>query len=424
MSLRTVARTFRDPVHDIISWKDEGELGRLVTALIDTPEVQRLRHVRQLGLASMVYHGAEHSRFSHSVGVAHVARRMVHHLGMDPGGLEARATLAAAILHDVGHAPFSHVMERVCGFHHEARSLEVVETPGTGVHEVLRQVDPTLPGRVSDLIGHRVQGAGAAIMSSQLDADRCDYLLRDAHMTGIGVGRYDLERILRMLESDAHGLLVQEGALESVEGYVVARYHMYRLVYFHRTVRAVESMLERLFARARALARSGDGQVLPAGEMTALLLGEPMDVEAWTSLSDHDAWMAVTGWKAHPDFVLRHLATGILQRRIFRSLDRPLPDEAAVEEDDARVARLMERLSERERYLFVVDEARDVPYRPYHPQRVEAWQSIRMVRHGTVSLLEHRSPLARALGESAYRLRRWCFDPLLSDKVRDVLEGR
>ena len=134
---RQLGKVFRDPVHNIINYRDEAVLGPLIVGLIDTPEMQRLRSVRQLGLANLVFHGAEHSRFAHSMGVAHVARRICDVFRDEMEPLDRVATVAAALLHDIGHAPFSHVMERVFAFHHEDLSAAILLHPENASANVL-----------------------------------------------------------------------------------------------------------------------------------------------------------------------------------------------------------------------------------------------------------------------------------------------
>lgn len=420
------AKVFRDPVHDIISFKDDGVLGELICGLVDSREFQRLRHIRQLGLASFVYHGAEHTRFAHSLGVAHVARRMCDRLGDAFGHADRAAIVSAALLHDVGHAPFSHVLERVFGFHHEAFSEQIVLDDSGEIHRTLARFDPALPARVADLIAGRERGPAHAVISSQLDADRCDYLLRDAHMTGVEVGRYDLERILLMLGHDAEGLFVDIGAFESVEGYLIARYHMYRLVYFHRAVRAAESMLQRLFARARHLLESGRDDLAPANGLGRLMRREPIEAAEYVALGDYHAWALISGWRDDRDPVLSELAAGLLDRRLFKGHERDLGgDERARQADDALVARIREELAPNEQYLFFVDEARDVPFRPYVPRPGGSGTAVRVRdRAGRLFHIEDRSPIVRALAESSYRIRRWTYHPMLAAKLRRICGDR
>ncbi len=412
------ARTFRDPVHDIISWKQEGELGRVVCGLIDTAEVQRLRFVRQLGLANFVYHGAEHSRFAHSLGVAHIARRMAHRLHVDEH--DRLLIVAAALLHDIGHAPFSHVLERVFSFHHEERSAMLLLDPSTEVHRRLAQIDTSLPQAVVD----RLTGASPHwtrdVISSQLDADRADYLLRDARMTGIAVGRYDLERLILMLGHDDDGLFVEAGGYETVEGYLMARYHMYRLVYFHRGARAAETMLEAMFARARQLARDGDTTAMADGSLGLLMRDEPLGAADWTRLHEFDAWSWIHRWADHSDTVLATLADGLVSRRLFKCNERNATPDFEDWARDAEVAEaIREELTPNERALFFVDEAGDTPYRPYVPREGRRGLRVRGA-DGKLFYIEERSHIARALANASYRIRRWFYHPSLLPKLRRI----
>ena len=416
------SKVFRDPIHDIINYKDEPRLGGIVCDLIDTAEVQRLRFVRQLGLASLVFHGAEHSRFAHCMGVAHIARRICDRFVGELDDDQRIATVAAALLHDLGHAPFSHVLERVFGFHHEELSAAILTNPESEAHRVLAAIDPAMPGQVVALIRGEPRGVARDIVSSQLDADRFDYLLRDAHMTGAAVGRFDLERILLMLRYDDEGMLVDVRAYEAVEGYLVARYHMYRLIYFHRAVRCAETMLERAFARARWLARQGDARVLPRGPFGRWIAGEAQLGSDVAQVTDFDAWALLAQWREHPDRVLSSLATGVLTRRLFKANERNNVAIGADEAADREVEqRILEELSPDERFLFAVDVARDHPYLPYMGAATDASPAIRVIDGaGRVRHIEALSPIVRALGDASYRMRRWVYDPRLEDKLRRI----
>ncbi len=414
-------RVFRDPVHDIISYKEELELGPIICSLIDAPEMQRLRFIRQLGLAYLVFHGAEHSRFSHSLGVAHLARRMCDRLvGMDAD--TRLAVVCAALLHDVGHAPFSHVMERVFDFHHEAYSAAIVRDPDSRVNAILSSVDSGLPDWVADLLSGNSTHFGSHVVSSQLDADRADYLLRDAHMTGVGVGQYDLERILLTLDHDDDGLIVDVGGFESVEGYLVARYHMYRLVYFHRAVRAAESMVERAFARARHLLLHGDDSVAPGGALGALMRGQTVTPGAYARMGDYNAWSLIDSWRDHKDTILATLADGVMRRNLFKASERSIdPQTKSWAADDALADAIRENLTPNERWYFVVDEARDVPYKPYVPGE-HGGRPLRIRDNdGRLAPIEQHSHVAAALADAAYQFRRWYYHPAIASKVKRVL---
>ena len=199
----------RDPVHGLIAF--EGAAERVVRSLLDTREVQRLRRVRQLGLASLVFPGAEHTRFSHAIGAAHVMQALLHRIDACSDELpadqrldeEARAeALAAALLHDLGHGPFSHLFEEVLPHakHHELWTQEILLDPSTEVHQTLESLSAGMAERVTGLLsGNYRLGYLSQSVSGTLDVDRADYLLRDSHMTGVRYGLYDLDWLLQAL---------------------------------------------------------------------------------------------------------------------------------------------------------------------------------------------------------------------------------
>jgi HD superfamily phosphohydrolase len=421
MKLRK-AKVFRDPVHDTISWKNEGELGRLVCTLIDTPEFQRLRHIRQLGMANLVFHGAEHSRFTHSIGVAHLARRMVDQLEDQYSGDVRAVTILLGLLHDIGHGPFSHVIERVFDFQHEDYSRAIILSEDTEIHQILRAWDSGAPGRIAARLKPGADSPqGTSIIASQLDADRFDYLLSDSLMTGVKVGRFDLERILLMLGEDDEGLWVDHRAWEAVEGYLLSRYHMYRLLYFHRTVRAAESMLQLAFERAKWLVERGYDELLPEGPLGRLMLGEDVPAEEYVRSGEFDAWLAFRRWSESDDEVLPLLARGLLERRLFQWVEVPAATEEELEEDRQKYQRVRSELSANERCLLTVDEAGHDPYQPYSPDERTSPIRVRDAR-GRIRFIDELSPVTRTLGEAGYRFRRWYYHPVIADKISRILE--
>src|SRR5256712_5327959 len=233
--------------------------------LIDTPEFQRLRRIKQLGLGLYTYQGAEHSRFTHSLGALHLITRILDQLSdRYQIAAEDRATArAAALLHDVGHGPFSHAMEEVLGVHHEKMTMLAVTSEETALCHALRSYSAELPQRVASIIdGNFKPAALAHLVSSQLDVDRMDYLLRDSLMTGAKYGLYDLEWIINALQIDESGdrIYVAARGAFAVEEYLQARYYMFRQVYFHRTLRSAEAVVRSALRRALELMeRGGEG---------------------------------------------------------------------------------------------------------------------------------------------------------------------
>lgn len=228
-----MAVALRDPIHGSIPLAD------WAMPIVDSAVLQRLRRVQQLGTAHLVYPGANHKRFEHSLGASHLAGRLAEAVGMD--GDEVRTVKAAALLHDVGHGPFSHAFEALVkeqGRRHEETSQDLIRWGPLA--DLLRQggLDPVV---VADCVAGK--GALAPLVSGSLDADRMDYLLRDAHYTGVRT-TVDIDRLAEVVERDArHGLVLQESGILAAEGLLTTRFLMYPAVYLHHTVRAGESLL-------------------------------------------------------------------------------------------------------------------------------------------------------------------------------------
>ncbi|MGA8303097.1 MAG: HD domain-containing protein [Thermoplasmata archaeon] len=270
----TSRKAIFDPVHGPIP------LDALALALIGTPEFQRLWGIRQTGFAHLVFPGANHTRLEHSLGTYSVAARFAEHLGLDPG--DARRVTTGALLHDLGHGPFSHTldgpMREVLGHGHEAVSRERIEGPSGApagsfptVPSVLRRhgLDPT---EIADMVDPRRRDPSewlGAILHGAIDADRIDYLQRDAHYTGVAHGAIDAVRLLDTLRVLSGRLVFAEKGRSAVEGFLVGRALMYSTVYFHKTVRAAEMMAQGAVERqpgypesARSLFGWTDGELL------------------------------------------------------------------------------------------------------------------------------------------------------------------
>jgi HD superfamily phosphohydrolase len=232
-------KIIRDPVHDVIAFQLDRPIDPLLFRLLNAAEFQRLRRIQQLGMASLAYPGATHSRYSHSLGVMETARKMLARLRLTQSIDEQAETvlLAAALLHDLGHGPFSHVFERVTGIDHERLTQRIIADPDSSVHQILAAHDPALPEMVLRFVRCEPKRTYLNdVLSSQLDADRFDYLLRDNLMTGSRYGDYDLTWLLHALTVDAAGdrLAVTWKGVSAAEAYLQSRYHMYRNVYFHK----------------------------------------------------------------------------------------------------------------------------------------------------------------------------------------------
>jgi HD superfamily phosphohydrolase len=320
-------KIIRDPVHDVIAFRSDRPLDRLLFSLINAPEFQRLRRIRQLGMASLAYPGADHSRYTHSLGVMETARKMLAQLAQSfPVDEEGQTIcIVAALLHDLGHGPFSHVFERVTGIHHEALTQRVILDPESEVHQVLVAHEPTLPQRIIDFLRCEPKRTFYCdIISSQLDADRFDYLLRDNLMTGSRYGSFDLEWLIHAITIDrtSDRLAVTWKGISAVEAYLQARFNMYRNVYFHKVVRSGEGMVKLALQRARRLAvqRRLEWPVTEDAAEKALL-GQQLSIAQFVTLDDVSILHCFKIWSNSSDPILAQLCRGLLFRRVYKTID-------------------------------------------------------------------------------------------------------
>ncbi len=290
---------------------------------MEHPWFQRLRRIQQLGLGSLIYPGAIHTRFQHALGAMHLmgkALAVLRSKGHAITAIEEEAALAAILLHDIGHGPFSHALEKtlVRNLHHEKLGLAMFDALVEELGEPLGEARAIFTGQHPKAFLHE-------LVSSQLDVDRLDYLTRDTYFTGVHEGVIGTNRILDMLNLDAEGHLVVEAkGIYSIEKFLVARRIMYWQVYLHKAVLSAEQMLIRALLRARELV-AGSGQLFGTPALLSMLSAQQVPsqpdrafLERFASLDDTDIWSALKVWSAHPDPVLSRLASGIVQRRLFR----------------------------------------------------------------------------------------------------------
>ncbi len=225
-------KVIRDPIHDYI------ELDELTLALVDTPEVQRLRRIRQLGFSALVYPGANHTRFEHSLGVYHLAQHLIKQVDEQHG----RELLAAALLHDIGHGPFSHAIEELLERYTRKRHDDVEELLRKGeISDVLKEYSLSPSSIARHIKGETSPGQ---IISSEIDVDRMDYLVRDAYYTGVAFGLVDHVRLIHELRFNEDKLVLNVGGLQAAESLLVSRFLMHPTVYFHHVSRIAESMCQ------------------------------------------------------------------------------------------------------------------------------------------------------------------------------------
>ena len=324
------AKIINDPVFGFI------KIPRgLLYGIVEHPLFQRLNRINQLGLASVVYPGARHTRFQHSLGAFHLMTEAVRSL-QEKGHFifdsEAEAVQAAILMHDIGHGPFSHVLENtlIHGISHEEISLMMMEQINHDMNGQLNLAISILKGEYPKNLLHQ-------LISSQLDMDRLDYLRRDSFYTGVTEGNIGSARIIKMLNVVDDSLVVDQKGIYSLENYLTTRRLMYWQVYLHRTCVAYEKVLVNMLIRAKDLIRMG--QDVFASPALHYFLSNKVDAEWFAAhpetltwygeLDDSDIWSAMKAWKHHDDKILSTLATDMLDRRIFKVEvhEEPITDE-------------------------------------------------------------------------------------------------
>lgn len=296
----------------------------IIMEVVTHPTVQRLHRIKQLGLSSMVYPGAQHTRFQHSLGAFFLMTEAIHSLrnkGVEISDEEAESVKIAILLHDVGHGPFSHVLESTIapGVHHEEISLLLMERMNQELGGRLDLAIRIYKDEYEKRFLHQ-------LVSSQLDMDRLDYLRRDSFYTGVTEGNIGSARIIKMLDVKDDHLVVESKGIYSIENFLAARRLMYWQVYLHKTSVACEKMLINTLTRAKELAR--EGHELHVSPTLHYFLYKDITREAFfndkecldifTLLDDNDIWCALKAWTTHPDKVLSTLSRGLVNRRLFK----------------------------------------------------------------------------------------------------------
>lgn len=418
-------RIYRDPVHNIIRLRTDTDEGELMMKLIDTSEFQRLRRIKQLGLGLFTYQGAEHSRFTHSLGAFHLMTRVLDRFSerysIDPE--DRIAARAAALLHDVGHGSFSHVMEKVLNFHHEHWTVQILLSPETEIGSLLRSHSSDLPKNIASIIEGKFKPAALAqLVSSQLDVDRMDYLLRDSLMTGAKYGIYDLEWIINALAIDesADRIYVEARGLYAVEEYLQARYYMFRQVYFHRTLRSAEAVLRSIIKRALTLYENGMAVWHAAGTaFEKILRRQSLTTLEHLEIDDSDVVFHVKQWQHSTDHILSDLSKRFIQRRLFKAID--LDMEVSDKEEFLQTAREAVRGRGFDPdYYFIEDRASDIPYYNYYTaERGKPKTHIYVEKgyaHPQITEISEVSDIVLGL-QHGYELHRVCFPAEVKDEV-------
>jgi uncharacterized protein len=407
-------RTYHDPLHGAITLNSADPTEALLIGLIDTPPVQRLRRIRQLGPASLTFHGAETSRFTHSLGVMAIARRAFDRVAESYPQLQPyrAVVLAAALLHDVGHGPFSHTAEEVFGGHHEDWTRRILrESPS--IRQQLDQFSPTLAAEIEQVYLKKFSIPLVwQLVSSQLDCDRLDYLMRDSYFTGASYGKIDLDRIILAMRYDpvTQQLVVAKKGLAAIEHYLIVRYFMYAQVYNHPKNLAATWGLERTFYRAKLLLMAGQ---LEADETVTAWLKDMQTVELDQYLAADDGMFLyhLQRWQRNDDGILADLCRRFLDRDLFKTFDLTERSEADRQQILAMVQAQAEARGFASDYYVGLRVALSRGYTLYQ-------RGIKLQTPQGLAEISERSPLVKTLSEPMRRA--WLIFPR---ELADCLAG-
>jgi uncharacterized protein len=401
------SKIFRDPLYNYISIDRKRD--RWLLELLDCPEIQRLRRIHQLGVSYLTYPGANHNRLAHSLGVVHLMQQAFQRLHQIQDEAEINRgrepLLAAALVHDVGHGPFSHLFEPCLGIDHEVWSRAVILDEDSAVYKVLRRVDRSLPQVVADLIDSNNQDYPAwqkYFLSSQLDMDRLDYLRRDSFFTGAGYGHFDWYRLLNTFEiyedeESGRDIVWAEKSLLAIEEYIFSRYYMYQNVYLHKTTRGFEKMIETMWACARSFYDEGkDIHLVPAikefWEADARARTDPGNskpsVRQYLAIEEFTVLSQIQAWTDHSDRAISDLARRFMDRKGFAMIEAPISaNPLAVDYTDWEQAlgNLVSDQTGLPREMYCLRDRLKGKYnQPYFPEKESDEQSVKNAIRVTV----------------------------------------
>lgn len=454
-----VVQRIRDPIHSLIEFHDD-DLEVALWQAVQTRPFQRLRRVKQLGFSDYVYPGASHSRLSHSIGVFHTARQLVEVIRAKSSPYKRRkaeTAMAAALLHDIGHGPFSHAFESVgkkLGLkmaRHEFVSEALIRS--SEIADVLNQLGSGFADDVAEVI--KAKGPLTlydAVVSSQFDADRLDYMRRDRTMAGSKHGGIDYDWLIANLEiadvpvgvddvatGSISTFVVGAKSIEAAEAYVLGLFQLYPTIYFHKTTRGVEKIFTELLMRVFTLVIDGSWQKTGLPELHPLVqfAKDPESLERAQALDDTVVWGALPLLASAEDQIVSQFANRLLERKLYKAFDlracikkhlspsMPLSDlEEATDRIAAKCMDKIELWMQGKPYKVLKDDGIRSPYKKLEESGGRLNQILVKTQTGEVVDLADISQVVSAI--RPYRFTRLYFDPSntnYSEDVNSIIEG-
>ncbi|MEH7379458.1 HD domain-containing protein [Bacillus sp. JJ1533] len=410
-------KVFKDPVHSYVHVQD-----RVIWELVATSEFQRLRRIRQLGTTYFTFHGAEHSRFNHSLGVYEIVRRIIDDVFREKPLLteeERLLALSAALLHDLGHGPFSHSFEKVFHYDHEEFTQAII-VGDTEVNRVLKQVGDDFPKKVAEVIAKTYKNKlVVSLISSQIDADRMDYLLRDAYYTGVSYGNFDMERILRVMRPREDQVVFKSSGMHAVEDYIMSRYQMYWQIYFHPVTRSAEVILSKILHRAKQLYKENyEFQTAPVHFIS--IFEDTLTLKDYVKLDEGIISFYFQAWQDEDDAILSDLCRRFLNRNLFKYVEF---DPSTQMMKMMELKTLFEDAGIDPRYYLVVDSSSDLPYDFYRPGEEEERLPINLLMpNGEIRELSRQSEIVDAISGKRRTDHKLYFPQDMIEKLPDKVK--
>jgi HD superfamily phosphohydrolase len=358
----SVRKIINDPVYGFITIDHP-----LILQIISHPWYQRLRNIHQMAFAHLVYPGAVHSRLHHSLGAYHLMCNALSELkgkGFEISNEEELGAKVAILLHDIGHGPFSHALEKelISDVHHETISILLMQKLNAEFNNQLQTAIDIFTAKHPKRFLHQ-------LISGQLDVDRLDYLIRDSFFTGVSEGVVSYDRIIKMLTVKDGELMVEEKAIYSIEKFLVSRRLMYWQVYIHKTVLSAEMMLVKLIRRAKELIARGEKTDAATTELNFFLKQDgstafiEKHLDTFCRLDDHDVMATIKNWCHHPDKILSELCRCLVERRLFKIKLQVEPfNESLVSEKKKEIAGKLIISEEEADYFVFTGDASNTTY--------------------------------------------------------------
>ena len=386
---REVEKVFRDPIYGYVRVEYD-----IISDLIDSKEFQRLRRIKQLSGVSMVFHLAEHSRFSHSLGAYELARKAINQIN----GLREKLSeyeqillLCGALLHDLGHGPYSHSFEHVFPINHEKMTCRII-CEKTEINKILISYHEDLPEDICSIIMHKGKyPIIEQLISSQLDVDRMDYLVRDSYFTGAMFGSVDIEKIFRSMEVKEKRIVVRYSAVHNIEDYLIGRYHMYWAVYYHPVARSYEIMLEKIYLRIYELLNNDFDFKVDVNLLRKINDGT-LEINDYIELDDTYINGIIKALQKSDDQILNSLCSSFINRKLFRFADYETMDKENLE----RIKQFFTSKKDLCKYFYKEDEVRQVAYQYNAYQPLASDIHLLLPNGKTISVVDY-SPIIKGL---------------------------